>query len=174
VLEQYPQHITAHVFKFLILTGARKSEAMHAKWEQFDLKKGVWTKPSHMTKQKKTEYLPLSDKAISVLEDVKKLRKNSIYVFPGLKEGQPIKEVKTFWKRVIKTANLQNIRIHDLRHTHASHLVSRGLSLSVIGKLLGHTQASTTHRYAHLADEPLRQAVEIFSNEVELKEHSQQ
>lgn len=73
----------------------------------------------------------------------------------------------------MKAANLLNVRIHDLRHTHASHLVSSGLSLSVVGKLLGHTQASTTQRYAHLADEPLRQAAELFSTRVgEQKQNS--
>lgn len=67
---------------------------------------------------------------------------------------------------MIKEANLQNVRIHDLRHTHASHLVSSGLSLSIVGKLLGHTQASTTQRYAHLADEPLRQATSLFGDKI--------
>lgn len=168
VLDQYPQHLTAYIFKFLVLTGARKGEAMQATWDQFDLEKGVWTKPSHLTKQKKTEYLPLSDKVLGVLQQVKKLNdKASIYVFPGRVDGQPIKEIKTFWKTVTKAAKLGNMRIHDLRHTHASHLVSSGLSLSIVGKLLGHTQASTTQRYAHLADEPLRQAAELFSTKVD-------
>ena len=78
-----------------------------------------------------------------------------------------MKEVKTFWRSALKKAKLENIRIHDLRHTHASHLVSSGLSLSIVGKLLGHTQASTTHRYAHLADGPLRQAVELFGSKID-------
>jgi integrase len=166
VLDRHPKHITAYIFKFLLLTGARKSEAMQATWDQFDLEKGLWTKPSHLTKQKKTEYLPLSVRALSVLQDVKKLSGTSSYVFPGRIEGQPLKELKTFWKSTLKAANLENTRIHDLRHTHASYLVSSGLSLSIVGKLLGHTQASTTQRYAHLADEPLRQAAELFSTMV--------
>jgi integrase len=62
----------------------------------------------------------------------------------------------------LQKASLSKIRIHDLRHIHASHLVSSGLSLTIVGKLLGHTQASTTQRYAHLADEPLRQAAALF------------
>ena len=166
-LERYPNHLTSYIFKFLILTGARKGEVLQATWDQFDLKKGIWTKPSHLTKQKKKEYLPLSEKALSVLQSVKALTsQESAFVFPGRIEREPIKEIKTFWKRVLKEANLENIRIHDLRHTHASHLVSSGLSLSIVGKLLGHTQASTTQRYAHLADEPLRQAAELLGSKV--------
>jgi integrase len=167
VLDFHSDHITAYVFKFLILTGARKGEALGATWDQFDLKKVVWTKPSHLTKQKKKEHLPLSEKAIEVLQIVKeRTYKKSLYVFPGRIEGEPLKEVKTFWKTVLKKAQLEDVRIHDLRHTHASHLVSSGLSLSIVGKLLGHTQASTTQRYAHLADEPLRHAAELFGSKV--------
>ncbi len=167
VLDQYSNHLTAYVFKFLLLTGARKGEALGATWGQFDLEKGVWIKPSHLTKQKKKEHLPLSEKAIEVLKIVKKLTpNNSLYVFPGKVIGKPLQEIKTFWKRVLKEAKLENVRIHDLRHTHASHLVSSGLSLSIVGKLLGHTQASTTQRYAHLADEPLRQAAELFGRKI--------
>jgi len=166
-LEAYPEHLTSYVFKFLILTGARKNEVLQATWDQFDLEKGVWTKPAHLTKQKKKEHLPLSDKALEVLQTIKKLiTQDSPYLFPGKVDGQPLQEVKTFWKRILKEANLDNVRIHDLRHTHASHLVSSGLSLSVVGKLLGHTQASTTQRYAHLADEPLRQAAELFGRKI--------
>ncbi|MBI2707335.1 MAG: tyrosine-type recombinase/integrase [Proteobacteria bacterium] len=88
------------------------------------------------------------------------------YLFPGRIEGEPLKETKTFWRRVFKEAQLEEVRIHDLHHTHASHLVSSGLSLSIVGKLLGHTQASTTQRYAHLADQPLRQAAELFGSKV--------
>ncbi|MBP9692747.1 MAG: tyrosine-type recombinase/integrase [Alphaproteobacteria bacterium] len=167
VLDRRSDHMTSYVFKFLILTGARKGEALGATWDQFDLEKGVWTKPAHLTKQKKKEHLPLSEKAVEVLQIVKKRTpKGSVYVFPGRIEGEPLKEIKTFWKTTLKEAKLANIRIHDLRHTHASHLVSSGLSLSIVGKLLGHTQASTTQRYAHLADEPLRHAAELFGSKV--------
>jgi len=169
VLDSHPKHITAYFIKFLILTGARKGETLQATWDQFDLEKGIWRKPSHLTKQKKTEYLPLSDRALSILKEAKKLTGKSKYVFPGYVGDQPMKEPKRFWKTVTKDAELENIRIHDLRHTHASHLVSSGLSLSIVGKLLGHTQAATTQRYAHLADAPLRQAAELFSSKVEGK-----
>ncbi|MBP6952376.1 MAG: tyrosine-type recombinase/integrase [Alphaproteobacteria bacterium] len=167
VLDRYPSRLIAYIFKFLLLTGARKGEVLQATWDQFDLEKGVWTKPSHLTKQKKKEHLPLSEKAINILQILKQLNtQNSPYLFPGRIKGEPIKEIKTFWTKVLKEANLEGVRVHDLRHTHASHLVSSGLSLSIVGKLLGHTQASTTQRYAHLADEPLRQAAELFGSKV--------
>jgi integrase len=167
VLDQYPGHPTAYVFKFLLLTGARKGEVLNATWDQFDLDKGVWTKASHLTKQKKKEHLPLSVKALELLNEIKKFKQpDSTYLFPGRVAGQPIKEAKTLWRTILQKAGLENIRIHDLRHTHASHLVSSGLSLSIVGKLLGHTQAATTQRYAHLADEPLRQAAELFGSKV--------
>jgi integrase len=166
-IERYPNHKAAFALKILLLTGARKSEVLQATWDQFDLQKGIWTKPTHLTKQKKREYLPLSKQALDVLQALKKLDNNdSPYLFTSQTTGQPIRDVRAFWSRVLKEANLKNVRIHDLRHTHASHLVSSGLSLSIVGKLLGHTQASTTHRYAHLADDPLRQAAELFSTKV--------
>ena len=170
VLDRHPQNITALLLKFLLLTGARKGEAMGATWDQFDLKQGVWTKPSHMTKQKKKEHLPLSNDALDILKCLKKLRKpKNSYVFPGKVDGKPLTEIKTFWKKVLQEADIKDLRPHDLRHTHASHLVSSGMSLSIVGKLLGHTQASTTQRYAHLADEPLRHAAELFSRKLQKK-----
>ncbi|HUX80567.1 MAG TPA: tyrosine-type recombinase/integrase [Alphaproteobacteria bacterium] len=65
-----------------------------------------------------------------------------------------MKEIKTFWKTSLKAAKIENIRIHDLCCTNASHLAPSGLNLSIVGKLLGHTLASTTQIHAHLAEEP--------------------
>lgn len=167
-LELYPNHPATFALKILVLTGARKGEVLQATWDQFNLEKGVWTKPSHLTKQKKTEHLPLSEQTLNNLNKLKKVNKiNSQYLFPDQTGKKPIKDIKSFWEKIIKEAKLKNVRIHDLRHTHASHLVSSGLSLSIIGKLLGHTQAATTQRYAHLADEPLRQAAELFGNNLD-------
>jgi len=80
--------------------------------------------------------------------------------------GEPLKELKTFWKRVTIESNLNGLRMHDLRHTYASHLVSSGLSLNIVGKLLGHTQTSTTQRYAHLADKTLRDATSVMEEKI--------
>jgi integrase len=82
------------------------------------------------------------------------------------KPGEPLREIKSFWSGVCRRAGLEDFRIHDLRHTYASILASAGLSLPVIGALLGHTQPNTTARYSHLFDDPLREATERVSDAV--------
>ncbi len=165
-LDGYYHQNTANVFRLLLLTGSRRNEVLKATWDQFDLEKELWTKPAHTTKQKKMEHLPLSAQVIEILKGMK-LAAQSHFLFPGLAPGKPLQEVTKSWASITKSANLSNVRIHDLRHTHASHLVSSGLSLSIVGKLLGHTQASTTQRYAHLADESLRQATQVFGSKLQ-------
>lgn len=144
--------------RLIMVTGCRKSEALTAQWADFDLVRGVWTKPSHRTKEKKTEHVALNAQALVLLEG---MERKSEYVFPG-RMGGNVQDVKTPWASVCKLAKLQGVRIHDLRHSFASHLVSSGVSLPVVGKLLGHTQASTTQRYAHLSDNPQRDAANLF------------
>ena len=166
VLDHYHNQSVANAVRLLVLTGARKNELLSATWNQFNLENGVWTKPAHSTKQKKMEHLPLSTQVISLLKKMASTATTS-YLFPGKIAEKPIQDIKKAWKTITTQAGLSKVRIHDLRHTHASHLVSSGLSLSIVGKLLGHTQASTTQRYAHLADEPLRQAAELFGSKME-------
>ena len=84
------------------------------------------------------------------------------FLFPGDKPGQPLTEIKKFWQRVCQIAEIEGVRLHDLRHAFASNLVSRGISLHIVGKLLGHTQPQTTARYAHLDDAALRDAANTF------------
>jgi len=168
----YPDRRIADALRLLILTGSRSGEVLNATWDQFDLSRGVWTKPSHHTKQNKTEHVPLSaparllvaeirSRAITALGDEAKL-KDFPYLFPGDKGGKPLQELKGAWKAICAGAGLEGVRVHDLRHTYASHLVSGGHSLPLVGRLLGHTQAATTQRYAHIADDPLRRATEQF------------
>jgi integrase len=166
VLETYHSQRVSRAIWLLVLTGSRCNEVLGATWDQFDLDKGVWTKPSHNTKQKRIEHLPLSSQAIDLLKVMKEEGVEK-YLFPGNIPGQPLKDIKKAWNTIRNKANLPNVRIHDIRHTYASHLVSSGLSLSIVGKLLGHTQAATTQRYAHLADAPLRQATELFGKKAQ-------
>src|SRR5262249_36745543 len=132
-------------------------------WSDIDLERGVWTKPSHHTKQKRTENIPLSGPALALLTEMKsKNNSKAEYLFPGDAAGRPLQDIKKFWRAVITEAGISEYRLHDNRHTHASHLVSSGLSLEIVGRLLGHTNPTTTKRYAHIADSPLRAATERF------------
>ncbi len=124
-------------------------------------------KPSHQTKQRKTEYVPLSPQALDLVASILgEQDPGEPWLFPGNVPGQPLKDIKKFWRGVMRQAGLQGYRRHDNRHTYASHLVSGGLSLEIVGRLLGHTSPETTKRYAHLADDPLRRATEMFGAKI--------
>ncbi len=171
-VSNYPDKRIADAIRLMILTGARRGEVLNATWDQFDFGRGVWVKPSHHTKQKKTEHVPLSGSALALVSGMKAATAKAIgdekelskfpFLFPGNAEGKPLQDLKKAWKTICAAAGIKGARIHDLRHTYASHLVSGGHSLPLVGRLLGHTQAATTHRYAHLADDPLRKATEEF------------
>ena len=148
-----------NAIRLIVVTGCRKSEALTAKWTDFDFARGVWTKPSHNTKEKKTEHVPLNEQALVLLES---LPRDGEYLFPGRIKGAHLSDLKGPWAKISELAKLSGVRIHDLRHSFASHLVSSGVSLPIVGKLLGHTQPQTTARYAHLADNPLREASNRF------------
>lgn len=161
-LDQHPDQSGANAIRMLLYTGSRKHEVLQARWDQFDLDRGVWTKPSAHTKQKRTEHVPLSKEAIKLL---KSMSRDGDYLFPSRRlDGRPIENLRSQWSDVCKSAKLEGFRIHDIRHSYASHLVSIGVPLTHVGKLLGHTQAITTSRYAHLADSPLREATNRFGN----------
>lgn len=168
-LAGHPERISAAAIRLLLLTGARRGELLSATWAQFDLAAGVWTKPSAATKQKKDHRVPLSAAARAVLAELQDRADPACpYVFPsrGVPDSEggtkwfPLTEVRRTWASVTEAAGLTGVRLHDLRHSYASILASSGLSLPIIGALLGHTQAATTARYAHLLDDPLRAATE--------------
>ena len=151
----------ANVIRLLMLTGARKGEVLAARWDQLDLAAGVWTKPGATTKQKTEHRVPLSAPARQLLADLAASNKRkSEYVFPGRGGRGHRDDVKDDWADLCGAAKIIGARIHDLRHTYASVLASAGLSLPVIGALLGHSQPATTARYSHLFDDPLREATE--------------
>lgn len=147
---------SCNVIRLLLLTGARKGEALAAKWEQFDFNAGTWTKPGATTKQKTDHRIPLSAPALALLS---KMPRDGEYLFPDGDGGHQL-DIKNAWAAVCERAEIDDLRIHDLRHSYASQLASTGLSLPIIGALLGHTQPQTTARYSHLQDDSLREATE--------------
>jgi integrase len=154
--------VAADCIRLIMLTGCRPGEAMQAEWSEFD-KPGYWTKPSHHTKQRKLHSVPLNPPAIKLIDRLRAKRKGA-FVFPGYIKGEPLQTIDPAWHHVRKHAQLakddqgRQARAYDLRHSYASHGVDGGLSLYVVGKLLGHTQSRTTEKYAHVADDPLREA----------------
>jgi integrase len=158
-LAKYPG-VAADCVRLIMLTGCRPAEAMTAEWEEFDKEPGYWIKPSAHTKQRKVHRLPLSPPAIELIARLREKRKGN-WVFPGDIAGEPLKALWHVWVFVRKETGLgKDARIYDLRHTFASVGAGGGLGLPIIGRLLGHTQSRTTQRYAHLADDPLREAAE--------------
>jgi integrase len=163
VLIAHPNQRATNAVRLQLLTGARLGEVLKARWSDFDLDRGVWTKPSHHTKQKRTEHIPLSGPTLTLLTEMQeKAHPSEANLLPGNASGRPLQDIKKFWKAVTEQAGIADYRLHDNRHTHASHLVSSGLSLEIVGRLLGHTNPTTTKRYAHIADSPLRAATESF------------
>lgn len=150
--------------EFLLLTGARSGETFKAKWIEFDLDASIWSKPPTNTKSKKAHRIPLNPQAMRVLKEAKKLAVNE-YVFPG-QNGSHLTTVKTRFTRICKNAKIEDFRVHDLRHSYASMLAKDGVPLLTIGHLLGHSQLSTTARYAHLDDESMRLATKLVGEKV--------
>ncbi|MEP6342089.1 MAG: tyrosine-type recombinase/integrase [Maricaulaceae bacterium] len=141
-------------YKLLILTGCRLGEIRTLKWNY--IKGNRIDFPDSKTGHKR---IPLNAAAMDVLQQTPRKMDNE-YVICGDVCGQPIINLQKSWRRIRREAGLDDVRIHDLRHTFASHAVMGGTPLALVSKLLGHTQISTTMRYAHLADAELAKASE--------------
>ncbi len=165
VLDAAVDQRAAGIIRLCMLTGSRVGEVRQARFEQFNLELGSWAKPAATTKQRKIHRVPISAEVAAIVRQRQLLvPKANPWLFPGDTPGQPVKEIRRFWINVQKDAKLPDVRIHDLRHTFASLLVSGGASLEMIGKLLGHSQMQTTQRYAHLMDSPLRAGVDAVAS----------
>jgi integrase len=164
VLASHANKTAANAVRLLLLTGARRSEVLSATWDQFDLDAGHWVKPAASVKQKRLHRVPLSQPALELLHEMRVNARSELFLFPGKNPDAPVADIKKSWATICLKAKIEDVRLHDLRHTYASHLASAGQSLPIIGALLGHTQAQTTQRYAHLLDDPLRAATEEFGS----------
>jgi integrase len=156
-------------FKLLILTGCRLTEIQTLKWSY--ISDTHINLPDSKTGARK---IPLPPAAKHVLTYLPRVGTND-YVIVGDVPGQHVTDMQKPWRRIRKQAMIEDVRIHDLRHTYASNAVMQGLSIPMVGKLLGHTQVQTTMRYAHFSDDPVREAAEAVSNglstQMEKSEH---
>lgn len=159
--DQSPYLNAANLIRLLVFTGVRRGETLLARWEEFDLDAALWVKPSQHTKQKRSHVLPLSPAAVAALTHMKEQADSDTpWLFPGLSSHQPTQDPKRGVGRIFRSAGLEKgVTLHTLRHSFAARVVSAGHGLHAAGKLLGHTQAATTHRYDHLEHDAQRLAL---------------
>jgi len=156
-LDELRDEATADFFRIALFTGQRRANVQGMRWDQIDLDRGLWVIPD--TKANRPHTVPLVAEAVAVLRRLRKAT-DGPWVFPSpFSESGHIVEPKKAWKAVLTKAGLTGLRLHDLRHTLASWQAAAGTSLAIIGKGLGHTQVSTTQRYAHLDSDPVREAM---------------
>lgn len=146
--------------RLLIFTGARLNEILTLEWAHVDLERAALNLPVSKTGAKS---IHLNPPALAVLASLQRISDNP-YVIPGERRGCHMVNLQKPWRRIRTAADLPDVRLHDLRHSFASMGAGAGLGLPIIGALLGHTQAATTARYAHLADDPLKQANDLIGN----------
>ena len=152
VLQTDRNRTVSLMIMLMVSTGVRKSECLLAQKKFINLVTRVWCIPASKAKAKKMRSLPLSDLAMSVMEEAFVISdKDSEYVFVNKRTGKPYTTIQKQWERIRTKAQLEHVRLHDLRHTFASYLANSGRSLFEIQTLLGHASPKVTMRYSHLS-----------------------
>ena len=151
------------ILMFLVSVGQRKTSALLARFSDIDLVNRVWKIPAANSKSKHASSVPLNDSAMWVLDQLDTKGKSE-YLFVNKHTGKPFTSISKVWYRIRKEAGLNDhVRIHDLRHTFASMLVSAGRSLYQVQMILGHSDPKITMRYAHLSAKTLQEAANAAS-----------
>ena len=158
-LDRDENQIAAKSIKLLLLTGARRNEITQAKWEHIDWQKKTLLVPC--SKSGRPRLIQLNSAALELLRSLPREPVNA-FLFPSPVTGRPSASLHFPWTRIRKRAGLTEFRLHDLRHSFASFLVNKGVSIYVVQGLLGHANVRATQRYAHLANETLSDAAELI------------
>ncbi len=148
--------------KLLVFTGARLNEILTLEWSWVDMTRGEARLPDSKTGAKIVHVPP---PALSVLADLPKVDGNP-FVIVGDRLGRHLVNAEKPWRTIRGAAELDDVRLHDLRHAFASVAAASGMGLPIIGKMLGHSQAQTTHRYAHLAADPVKAAAATVAGKI--------
>lgn len=158
--EKQTEHIwVVAAIRLLILTGCRKGEILNLEWSQVDVEHNVLRLPDSKTGAK---VVPVGQSVIDLLETLPRLARSE-YVLPSIKSDGPLVGLQKAWEGIRAKAKLDDVRLHDLRHSFASVAVAGGSSLFIVGKILGHKDSRTTEIYAHMADDPLKATTDSTS-----------
>jgi len=163
-LASEPNTMFKDFFLLTILTGARRANMESMAWADIDLEAEFWRIPT--TKSGVPVVVPLVAPALAILRQRRKAANGSPWVFPAPSKTGHLVEPWACWRRILKRAKLADLRIHDLRRSLGSWMAIGGASLPIIGKSLGHTQASTTAVYARLSMDPVRDSVGAATAEI--------
>jgi integrase len=156
---------TVAALRLLLMTGARLGEITGLRWSMVDLERSCLRLPDSKTGAK---VIPLSPPAVAMLRTLDAKRSpGESWVCPCKRGGGPLQNLEASWRRVRARAGLDDVRLHDLRHSAASDALAAGVPLALIGGMLGHKRPETTARYAHLADTTLREAVRVMGEAIE-------
>lgn len=165
-IDQEPNLYIRTLFWLYLLTGVRKSELLRAEWTHLiQSTDGTWSLRISETKSGEPVNQPLSIEAFSILSSLPRVQGNP-YIFVGHLHGRHLVGVHKNWHRIRERADVKDVRIHDLRHTVGSWLAQSGYGLYITGKVLNHSDQSTTQRYAHLEEKQARRALEHHSTEI--------
>ncbi|MPT47894.1 MAG: site-specific integrase [Sphingobium sp.] len=145
------------IVPLLLLTGARKTELLTARWEHIDMERRSWLIPT--SKTGKHRYVPLSQPAVDIITALPRF-KDCPWLLPNPDTHKPYTGIKRAWETARKAAGLPDVRVHDLRHSAASFMINAGVDLYAVGRILGHADHKSTMRYSHLANDTLLAAVE--------------
>jgi integrase len=138
-----------HILTLAMSTGARRGDLFSMKWADIDEVRQIWRVPDPKSRQ--SYEISLLPKAVEALEERRRTRTNSPFVFPSDAESGHVETISRAWGRFRKRAQIENFRLHDTRHNLASHMIQSGESLSTIAAALGHRDISSTARYAHVS-----------------------
>ena len=160
-MEQTESIFVLSAIKLLLFTGRRTGEILTLKWDYIDFENSKMNLPDTKTGAKSFFFSP------TVKQILLNLPNKEGFVFKSVLKDKRVTTVRHIWKKICKLAKIENVRVHDLRHTYASLAVQNGYSLPIISKMLGHADIKTTQRYAHLHDDPVNQAVEKIDQQLD-------
>ncbi|QFY89680.1 tyrosine-type recombinase/integrase [Magnetovirga frankeli] len=157
VLRSHPNRPVCSILQFLLASGVRLNEALTAQWKYIDRNQRTLTIPAAIAKGKRVRSVPLNDAAMAIL-DQQGTEGQHTYVFVNPKSKSHYTTIQKVWERIRAKAGLEHLRIHDLRHNHASILVNAGRTLYEVQQVLGHADPRVSQRYAHLSTKTLQEA----------------